>query len=95
MIARRSTERLAIAVGALAEVPAPKALGVFRGHAPPECADLHYLQMFAFCSGTKTLKVNSADRTDREGVTIRGGSDVFNEIASAGLTPSAAANSMR
>jgi hypothetical protein len=90
LIARRSTERLAIAVGTLAEVPAPKAL-VYFGDTLRKFAGLHYLQMFAFCSGTKTLKVNSADRTDREGVTIRGGSDVFNEIASAGLTPSAGA----
>jgi hypothetical protein len=80
LVARRSTERLAIAVGALAEAPAPKAL-VYFGDTLRQFAGLHYLQLFT-CTGKKTV--------GGDGV-ISGGSDVFNEIASAGLTPSAAA----
>jgi hypothetical protein len=89
LLARRSTERLAITVGALAEVPAPKAL-VYFGDTLRRFAGLHYLQLFSFCSGLKTVKV-SGDETDRDDFKISGGSDDVHEVASAGLTPSAAA----
>jgi hypothetical protein len=54
---------------------------VYFGDTLRQFAGLHYLQLFS-CTGKKTVEDNG---------TISSGMDVFNEIASAGLTASAAA----
>ena len=55
LIARRSTERLAIAVRALAEAPAPKAI-VYFGDTLRQSAGLHYLQVVRCTLGTRPSK---------------------------------------
>jgi hypothetical protein len=92
VLARRSTERLAIAVGALAEAPAPKAL-VYFGDSLRQTAGLHYLHLIPCGSEDKTVEASSAGSVGRVGGF--GGptanNDTLHQIARTEMVPSAAA----
>ena len=60
LIARRSTERLAIAVGTLTEAPAPKAL-VFFGDSLRQSAGLHYLHIISCGDADELREVKLAE----------------------------------
>jgi hypothetical protein len=85
LIARRSTERLAVSVGALAEAPTPKAL-VYFGDSLRQSAGLHYLHIIPCGSGDRTIQVSGLCGNGLPAPPVR-----LHEVQAAEMTPSAAA----